>query len=276
MRELRPSWATSRLLRAWRTPSSACAIWASAAAIWASSAPCWVRASWAWATFVGDGHLLELDGLRHSAGVGEALNLVIFALGLADVDGGLADLGFLDGELCGGSAGEQLAIAGLGAGEGGFGAGDAGLGDGHVGLGGDDIGVGGRFLEFFELGAADLEGDFGLFKSERGVGDIELGEELAGLYGLADGNEDLLDAAAGAEGEGDFGFGFDAAGCADGTTDGAALDCDGFVAGLFVQGGAALLELLESKPTRCANDNDHDNRDQEIFHLVSSPACRRL
>ena len=57
------------------------------------------------------------------------------------------------------------------------------------------------------MGAADLEGDVGLFKCQRGVGDIQLGEQLAGFYGLADGYEDLLDAAAGAKGEGDLGFG---------------------------------------------------------------------
>ena len=107
--------------------------------------------------FEGDGLLLELDSLGGGAGVGAVLDVVVVALGLADVDGGLAELGFLDGELLGGGAGDELAVAGLGAGEGGFGAGDAGLGDGYVGLGGDDIGVGGRFFEFIELGAADEE-----------------------------------------------------------------------------------------------------------------------
>ncbi len=158
-----------------------------------------MRASWAWATSKGDGHLLELDGLGRGAGVGKVPDFVVGALGLAHVDGGLADLGLLDGKLFGGGAGEELAVAGLGAGEGGFRAGDAGLGDGYVGLGGDDVGVGGRFFEFVELGAADLERDFGLFEGEGGVGDVELGEELAGLYRLADGYEHLLDAAAGAK-----------------------------------------------------------------------------
>ena len=97
------------------------------------------------------------------------------------------------------------------------------------------------------MGAADLERDVGLFECQRGVGDIQLGQQLAGLYGLADGYEHLLDAAAGAEGECDLGFGFDAAGCADGTTDRPALDCDGFVAGLFVERGAARLETFESR-----------------------------
>ena len=149
--------------------------------------------------FEGDGHLLQLDGLGRGAGVGEALDLVVGALGLAHVDRGLADLGLLDGELFGGGAGEKLAVAGLGAGEGGFGAGDAGLGDGYVGLGRDDVGVGGRFFEFVELGAADLERDVSLFEGKGGVGDVELGEELTGLYRLAYGYEHLLDAAAGAK-----------------------------------------------------------------------------
>ena len=87
----------------------------------------------------------------------------------------------------------------------------------------------------------------GLFECEGGVGDIQLGQELAGFYGLADGYEDLLDAAAGAEGEGDFGFGFDAAGCADGTTDRAALDYYGFVAGLFVRGRRGAPGIVESQ-----------------------------
>ena len=57
---------------------------------------------------IGDGCLLQLDGLGHCAGVGEALDLVIGALGLAHVDGGLADLGFLDGKLGRRCAGQQL------------------------------------------------------------------------------------------------------------------------------------------------------------------------
>ena len=42
--------------------------------------------------FVGDGVLFELDGLGHLAGVGAVLDFVVGALGLADVDGCLADL----------------------------------------------------------------------------------------------------------------------------------------------------------------------------------------
>ena len=117
------------------------------------------------------------------------------------------------------------------------------------------------------MGAADLERDVGLFKCQGGVGDIQLGEQLAGFYGLADGYEDLLDAAAGAEGEGDLGFGFDAAGCADGTTDRPALDYYGFVAGLFVERGAARLESLKPEPTCRADYNDHEERNQQSFHL---------
>ena len=90
---------------------------------------------------IGDCRLLQLDGLGQCAGVGGSLDLVIGALGLTHVDGGLADLGFLDGKLGGRCAGQQLTIAGLGAGQSRFCAGDAGLGDGDIGLGGDDIGV---------------------------------------------------------------------------------------------------------------------------------------
>ena len=102
---------------------------------------------------VADRILLQLDGLGRCTGVGEMLDIVIGALGLTHVHGRLPHLRFLDGELLGGGAGQQVAVTGLRAGQGRFGAGDAGLGNGHVCLRGDDVGLRRRLFQLLQLRA---------------------------------------------------------------------------------------------------------------------------
>ena len=117
--------------------------------------------------FVVDGGLLQLLRLREHAGIRLVLDLVVGLLCLAQRDFGLAQLRLVDHLLRVRRAGEEVAVAGLRAGERGLGAGHAGLRHLHRRLGRGHVHGIGRRLELGKLRGRYLSGDARIGQRQR-------------------------------------------------------------------------------------------------------------